>query len=183
MHREDLQFLVRTAIAARHPVELHRLLGRHGTVAFAQALSPWSVRAVEDGLALLAPAARTAVFHQLPPATRDRLRAQPRRVSADAGRAPAHPQVCPVAGDRTGWLIHRFAGLLDGWSGWPGLGVGRIGAEGAAARVRTTSTLRGVRSAPASASAARLSAVRPSTHRDAGATASRAVAMTWAADL
>lgn len=170
MHREDLQFLVRTAIAARHSVELHRLLGRHGTVAFAEALSPWSVRAVDDGLALLAPAARARVFQHLSPATRDRLRAQPRpvqprRMQADAVRTP----VRPADGARAGWLIHRFAGLLDGWSGWPGLGTGRTGLAGATPRAAGHTVDR--------------RAIRPSVRRDAGASASRAVAMTWAADL
>ena len=76
MNREDLQFIVRAAIAARDAHEIHQLLERHGLVAFSQALAPWSTRAIADGLTLLGPAHRAPVIRHLPPHSRTRLEAE-----------------------------------------------------------------------------------------------------------
>lgn len=76
MNREDLQFIVRAAIAARDAHEIHQLLERQGLVAFSQALAPWSTRAIADGLSLLPLTHRASVIRHLPAQTRTRLQAE-----------------------------------------------------------------------------------------------------------
>ena len=75
MKNNDLSFFLRAAIAQRATSEIYELLQRHGLVAFAQALSPWSARAIADVLSLLPPAMRTAVWLHLPAANGHALRA------------------------------------------------------------------------------------------------------------
>lgn len=75
MKNNDLSFFLRAAIAQRATSEIYELLQRHGLVAFAQALSPWSARAIADVLSLLPPATRTAVWLHLPAANGRALRA------------------------------------------------------------------------------------------------------------
>ena len=75
MKNNDLSFFLRAAIAQRATSEIYELLQRHGLVAFAQALAPWSARAIADVLSLLPPATRTAVWLHLPAANGRALRA------------------------------------------------------------------------------------------------------------
>ncbi len=101
MKNNELSFFLRAAIAQRATCEIYELLQRHGLVAFAQALAPWSARAIADVLSLLPPATRTAVWLHLPAANGRALRA--------AGLAPCHtPQAaahppCDVAPTGAPW--------------------------------------------------------------------------------
>lgn len=76
MNREDLQFIVRAAIAAHDIPEIHRLFERCGLVAFSQALAPWSSCAVADGLSMLSRADRAAAIRHLPAPVRARLQSE-----------------------------------------------------------------------------------------------------------
>lgn len=91
MKNNELSFFLRAAIAQRATSEIYELLQRHGLVAFAQALAPWSARAIADVLSLLPPAMRTAVWLHLPAANGRALRAAgltPRNTPPAAAHPP-----------------------------------------------------------------------------------------------
>lgn len=66
MKHENLKTCLRSALAGRRPLDLRRLLDRHGARAFSAVLAAWSPRAVADVLSLLPFGQRTAVVRHLP---------------------------------------------------------------------------------------------------------------------